>query len=95
MTDDPPYRLDIEGVSPGEPPGGSPAGERLWLGIVFECGTQQRFPASRIQMMRNYHQVGQFLDRLVHRFRLHAERDVFLVDEVDQPVAVAPDLAAL
>ena len=37
MTDDPPYRLDIEGVSPDEPSGGSPAGERLWLGIVFEC----------------------------------------------------------
>lgn len=37
MTNDPPYRLDIEGVSPDEPPGESPSAERPWVGIVFEC----------------------------------------------------------
>jgi len=42
MTDDPPYRLDIEGVSPDEPPPAEPRDEPLfeerpWIGIVFEC----------------------------------------------------------
>lgn len=41
MADDPPYHLDIEGLAseetPGESPGDPAAGERRWIGIVFEC----------------------------------------------------------